>query len=117
MLPRFIRRFLSRRQIYLRNHEYDDFEDYWEKEESGNKIIREVIEKKLRWDFICHKTKTGAFEESNKDTIIEEIAWRVRSAYDEFIWNPHQTLRQKWAELIKETISIPVNFVKSYISN
>lgn len=114
-LPKFVRAFLSRRQRYLRDHEYDGYAEFIEKLEAGDNVIRDAIEEQLANRFICWKDDTGAFREANKDSILFEITWRSRTAYDKFLQPARLTIRKRWAELIRETIMRPVGFIISYV--
>lgn len=114
LLPKFLRAFFSRRYQYRKDHEYDDYGDWYAIEEAGRDKIMEVLEKELENKFICWKSEAGVFHELDKDGIAYEIAWRSKSAYDDFMRPPYKRIRGKWAELIKETIAVPVNFLKSY---
>lgn len=118
MLPPFLRAFLARRPKYLHNHRWDNYGDWCEKKEAGTEIIRDILEKELDNRCICWKDDNGQYLEVNTDSYIHDMAWKSQLAYDDFISKPHKTLRQKWAELIKETFSISIllDFVKSYIA-
>jgi hypothetical protein len=118
LLPKFVRAFLARRQKYFKNHEYDDFGGWWEKREAGREAIREEIKRQMYQyypHYICWKNEVGEYQEVDTNAYIDQMAWGVRDAYEDFLKEPRKTLRQKWAELIKETVSIPVDYIKSYI--
>ncbi len=114
-LPKFIRGFLVRRPKYLQNHQYDDIGEWYEKQEAAEEKIRDAIEDALKYRCICYKRDDGTYYETDRDSEICEIMWKAKAAYDDFLHEPRKTLRQRWAELIKETISRPINFIKSYI--
>ncbi len=119
ILPRFVRGFLARRHKYFKNHEYDDYGEWYEKEQAAEKKIRNAVEDALKYRYICWKNlDTGELREvADRDWDIHEITWKSRAAYNDFLreQEPYKTLRQRWAELIKETFMRPVNFIKSYI--
>ena len=110
-IPFLIRLILCRRGKYLNNHL-----EFMENEDAGQDIIRAELEKQIN-GVICWKGSDGTFHEYDQDYHLKEITWRVKSEYDDFIrkQNPIKPIRKKWAELIKETICIPVEFVKSFI--
>lgn len=113
-IPFLLRFILCRRRKYLNNHHYDGIYEWYQKGEEGENIIETALTKEMD-GFICWKDGDGTLHEYNQEMKIGDITWRVKSEYDDFLIEPRKSLWQKWKLLIAETVSVPVDYIKSFI--
>ena len=113
-IPWIIRWFLCRRGKYFENHQYDGYGDSYLKDLDGTEIIKNSLIKNMG-GVICWEDSDGNFHKYDQVNHIDFFLYRVKSDYDDFLREPRKSLPKKWKELIVETISIPIDYIKSYI--
>ena len=106
-LPWIARWYLGRRANFARGHEFDDVVEFVEETEHIDGVIADRIKEELGLRVICYVTEiegTKAYHETDWDAAVDSIAMNVRFAIDEDWFHRHpNTLRHKWAVLLKET--------------
>lgn len=113
-LPMWLRKLRLRRWKYYDAHQYDGIAEWYENQQKAEEIIRDVLKDTLSGRVVCWKGD-GELVEVDTESVLFELAWRGREAYDAFMYKPRKSIPTRWAELIKETVSVPVEYIKSYL--
>ena len=106
-MPWVVRWYLGRRANFAKGHQFDGAVEYAEEVEHIDGVIADRIREELGLRVICYVTEwdgVKTYHEMDQDTAVGSIATNVRFAIDEDWFSRHpNTLRHKWAELLKET--------------
>lgn len=118
-LPWLLRWYRTRRYRYFAAHEYDDCDVYYKATEAKDKAVLEVMAKELSEGYrvIAWKNpENGELIEYDDDDILYRIAWKARSAVDDYEReHAPKTLSAEWHALFKKTYKRLLFKVKSYL--
>lgn len=115
LLPKFIREFLANRNKYLYDHQWDGYADWWEERENNICVVDKSIKECLNPNYsIFMIDGEGNPHKVDHEYFIWDMAAKIYDDYKEVNLPIRQSLGSKWRDLIKETFSIPLNFIKSY---
>lgn len=105
----------KKKSEYYENHEYDDFYNWVIENEKKQDKFNCLIAEAFKAYSLCWKDEDGKLHESNKEAIINDAAWRIRSEYEEFAYPViHKKLRSEWRELFVKTYNSFVDKFKPY---
>lgn len=101
---------------YYDNHEYDDFGEFYEKEEANRAEFERLLSEWLNGYEIVWRGNDGENHPIDKRLHIQLEAWRIRDGYDEFAhpFQPKKSIASLWASVIKETCHRLVMVFKPY---
>ena len=113
-LPLFVRKLFVRRAKYFYAHEYDGIYEYHIAQEEKENKCRAAIEKMLAEYVVCYKDSDGELREYTGDVIsYSGLSDVIESCTPEF--KPSPTIQQQWKELTKQTVMIPINWLKPFV--
>lgn len=106
----------KKKNDYYFSHEYDDFGEWFEKDQEKLNAMKEALKETFEGKVICHKCADNSFLEYNTEGILDGAAWEIRNKYDP-VAHPieNKRLRQEWKELISKTWKRFTGIFKPYL--
>lgn len=107
----------KRKYEYLRSHEYDDYEEWQDRQNAREEKMCELLNKFLKNLELCAKDGEGNYYQINKEIHIDQENYRIRYEYEDFIAeqeakaSPYQN---PWKKAILWTWHKFIDFFKPY---
>lgn len=114
--PWIIRWILARRGRYCRNHEYDNFGAFWEKQEAAKDALEKALREHIFKDHVlAWKGCDGSLHEEDTEWIIIQDTYKVMCDYEDYKRSVEEPLYIQVMNRIKEAALRPIMFIWSFI--